>query len=141
MENKKYVFEDDVIFETDHFVVGQDWEVPICGFFIVATKRKIRSFMEFTDKESVEFMDVLRKVRKCMQKELDIDDVYMFQNEDTVHGFHLWMFPRLEWMEKFGRKIESVRPIMEYAEKNMMTGGQIEKVKRVAEGVRKALMK
>jgi len=60
---------------------------------------------------------------------LNIRDVYFFQNEDTKHNFHLWVFPRYDWMEKFGRKIESVKPIMNYAAQNMLGKEQIDKVK------------
>jgi len=33
-------------------------------------------------------------------------------------------------MEKFGRKIESVKPIMDYAEKNMQNQENIDKIKQ-----------
>jgi len=63
-----------------------------------------------------------------MKEVLKIKDVYFFQNEDSEHGFHLWLFPRLDWMEKFGRKIESVRPIMEYARDNMNNENDLRQV-------------
>jgi len=33
---------------------------------------------------------------------------------DESHQFHMWMIPRYEWMNEFGRSIESVRPILVY---------------------------
>jgi len=69
-----------------------------------------------------------------MKEILKIDEVYLFQNEDSDSPFHLWIFPRYRWMEKFGRKIQSVRPIMNYAKENMLN----EKVaKEVKEYVKK----
>ena len=65
-----------------------------------------------------------------MKDVLGIKDVYLFQNEDTEHDFHLWMFPRQNWMEKFGRKIESVRPIMNYAKEKMLDEDIFKKVKK-----------
>jgi hypothetical protein len=65
-------------------------------------------------------MNALRVVREGMLNELNIKDVYYFQNEDTEHGFHFWIFPRFDWMHKFGTKIESVRPIMDYAKESML---------------------
>lgn len=112
----KVLFPNEVILETNNFSVGQDWEVPIVGFFILSTKRTTRSVGDFTDVEAIEFGQIITKVRKAMSEVLNIDDVYIFQNEDTQHGFHLWMFPRHAWMEPFGRKIQSVRPIMEHAQ-------------------------
>jgi len=115
------IFPNEEVIKSKYFGVHQDWEVPIPGFLILAPHRKMRSIMDFTDEESVEFMNLIRKIRKGMLDVLNIEDVYFFQNEDTEHGFHLWIFPRLEWMEKFGRKIQSVRPIMNYAKENMVT--------------------
>ena len=112
----KVLFPDNTIFETETFNVGQDWEVPIEAFFIIGANDKTkRSFKDFSSEELHELVDILKSVRIAMEQVLDIKDVYIFQNEDTEHGFHVWMFPRHDWMEKFGRKIESVRPIMKEA--------------------------
>ncbi len=126
------LFPDEVILTTDNFIVAQDWEVPIAGFFILSTKRKIRSISEFNEEEAREFGVLIKKVRIGMGEALDINDVYFFQNEDSVHGFHLWMFPRYEWMKEFGAKIESVRPIMKYAQGLEITDELLAEVKKSA---------
>jgi len=82
------------------------------------------------DDELLEFPRVLKFVREGMRYALDVDEAYLFQNEDSAHHFHMWMFPRYDWMERFGRKIQSVRPIMEYARKELKTPQNIEEVKR-----------
>ncbi|EKD66596.1 MAG: HIT family hydrolase [uncultured bacterium (gcode 4)] len=125
----KILFSKDIVIDAMYFQINQDWEVPIPGFFILAPKRKIKSISEFTDEESIEFMNLLRKIRKWMREVLDIKDVYLFQNEDTDGDFHLWIFPRYIRMEKFGNKIESVRPIMNYAKENMVTDEIVKEVK------------
>ena len=117
----KILFPNENIISTDLFNVNQDWEVPIPGFFIIAPLRKLKSIDEFTDEEANEFINLIRKVRKGMRDILKIEEVYFFQNEDSKHGFHLWIFPRHKWMEKFGEKIESVKPIMNYAKENMLS--------------------
>ena len=126
----KYLFKNEIIISTNLFILEQDWEVPIEWSFVIASSRKIRSISEFTTEEWVEFMKILKKIRKWMNDVLWIEDVYFFQNEDTEHSFHLWIFPRHKWMEKFWRKIESVRPIMKFAQKNMLDKENIENVKR-----------
>ncbi len=130
----KILFPNENIITTDLFNVNQDWEVPIPGFFIIAPLRKLKSIDEFTDEEANEFINLIRKVRKGMRDILKIEEVYFFHNEDSKHGFHLWIFPRHKWMEKFGRKIESVKPIMNYAKENMLSDDVF---KEVRENVKK----
>lgn len=136
----KKLFPNENICTTKLFDLSQDWETPIPGFFILSPLRKVRSIVEFTDAEAAEFMDLIRKVRLGMLEILKIEDVYFFQNEDTQHNFHLWIFPRLPWMEKFGRKIESVRPIMNYATENLFNDDDTVKEVRKAVKVMKEYM-
>lgn len=133
MKNK-ILFPNENIVTTDLFSVNQDWEIPIPGFFIIAPLRKLKSIDEFTDEEASEFINLTRKIREGMRDVLKIEEAYFFQNEDSEHGFHLWIFPRHKWMEKFGRKIQSVRPIMNYAKENMLSEDVFEEVR---ESVRK----
>lgn len=113
------IFPDLTLTETEFFEVNQDWEVPITGFFIIAAKKERRSFGEFTDKEAEEFIFLLRKVRRAMKQVLDIDQVYLFQNEGSEHNFHVWLFPQHDWMEKFETGIKSVKPIIKHAKEKM----------------------
>lgn len=126
---KKILFSNENIIITSLFKIEQDQEVPIPGFFIVTSLRKIESIAEFTDEESAEFINLIRKIRKGMKEILGINIVYLFQNEDTEYNFHFWIFPRYDWMEKFGRKIQSVRPIINYAKDNMLDEDNISNVK------------
>ena len=128
MKNK-ILFPNDSVISTKNFEVSQDWEVPIPGFFILSPKRKMRSISEFNNNESIEFIMLLREVRKGMKDVLGIENIYFFQNEDTEHNFHVWIFPRYEWMERFGRGINSVKPIMEYSKKEMAKEDIIKEVK------------
>ena len=134
---KKILFPNENIITTKLFTVNQDWEVPIPGFFIVAPLRKIKSIDEFTDAEAIEFIKIVKEIRKGMREILKIEEVYLFQNEDSKHGFHLWMFPRYKWMEKFGTKIQSVRPIMIYAKENMLSENIFREVKEYVEKMKK----
>jgi hypothetical protein len=40
----------------------------------------------------------------------------------------MWMLPRYDWMDKFGAGTRSLKPITEYAMKNMRTEGNLTKV-------------
>ena len=139
------LFPDEIVIETERFTIAQDWEIPIPAFFIVSAKRSIRSITDFTPEEANEFMMLLVRVRLGMSDVLGITDAYLFQNEDSAHGFHIWVFPRHAWMEKFGRKIESVRPIMEYAKAHLRDKETLRDVhdaaREMSEYMRQALYK
>ena len=134
------LFPNEIILTTETFIVNQDREVPISAFFIIGSKdTSKRSILDFTDDELIELMITLKKVRAAMLEVLQIQDVYIFQNEDTDNGFHVWLFPRYAWMEEFGRKIQSVRPLMNHAKEYRVSDADIQEVKDVAEKVRKYL--
>lgn len=116
----EYLFKEEIVFTSDAFTIGQDWECPIPAFFILAPLRKIRTIDEFTEEEASEYIFLIRKLRKGMKEVLNIEEVYFFQNEDTKHNYHIWIFPRYDWMEPFGRGIKSVKPIMDYSINQMM---------------------
>lgn len=136
MTKTKILFPKEEVFDGEYFNVHQDWEVPISGFFIIASKRKIKSISQFTGKESKEFIDILCRVRRGMQDILGIKVVYIFQNEDTKDDFHLWLFPRHSWMERFGIKVQSVRPIINYAKENMINDSVINETKEYVKKMR-----
>ena len=125
----KVLFPNEKVITTKYFSVQQDSLVPIAGFFIIASLRKMKSISEFSDEEASEFINLIRKVRKGMKDVLNIEEVYFFQNEDSSYGFHFWIFPRHDWMKKFGRRIQSVRPIMNYAQENMLSDDISKEVK------------
>ncbi len=136
---EKKLFPTEQILSGKYFEVHQDWECPIAGFFIIAPKRQVRSFSEFTDEESVEFMDFLRRIRNGMREALGIKYFFVFENEDTEPNFHVWLFPRHPWMTKFGRSIESIRPAMNYAKQNMVNASSINLVKEYVKKMREYL--
>lgn len=122
------------IVKSEFFDTHQDYKIPIPGFLIVSSRRHIQSIDEFTDDEQSDFIKLICRLRAAQRKVLGIDVIYLIQEEDTVHHFHTWLFPRFAWMEeKFGRKIQSVRPIMEYAMENMKTESHIQEVEHATE--------
>ncbi|QTN00691.1 diadenosine tetraphosphate hydrolase [Sediminibacillus dalangtanensis] len=104
-----------VIVETEFFHAHQDVAYPIKGLIILASKRHIKGLDELTEKEQLDYIHLLARIRKAQRDILGIDFVYYFYNEDTTHHFHTWMVPRYPWMDAFGRSVESVRPVLLYA--------------------------
>lgn len=132
---------DGTIIITEHFDIHQDWEIPIPGFFIMASKRKIDSIADFNNGEIREFTELLCKLRRGMKDVLGIENVYLFQREDTESGFHLWVFPRFDWMERFGKKVESVRPIIDYANEKFKDGKNQEEISDMVKKIKKYMEK
>jgi len=136
---EEHISAKDTVLKTKYFDAHQDFEIPIPGFIIVSTRRHIQSIDEFTKKERKDYIETIYKIRDALRKALSIKVVYFHQEEDTSHHFHLWIFPRHDWMNKFGKKIQSVRPIIEYAKQKMKTEENLNEVKVSLEKMRNYL--
>ncbi|MCR8847051.1 diadenosine tetraphosphate hydrolase [Rossellomorea sp. SC111] len=121
-----------VVYETDYFHAHQDVAYPIRGLIILASKRHIKSFDELNEKEKIDYITILSRIRQAQRDVLGIEYVYYFYNEDTTHHFHTWMVPRYDWMYDFGRSVESLRPVLLHARNEM---NDDENVKEVMEAI------
>ncbi|MGE7981453.1 HIT family protein [Solibacillus sp. NPDC093137] len=128
-----------VVFETKYFHAHQDVAYPIKGLIILASKRHIKSFDELTEEEKLDYIQALTRIRQAQREVLNIENVYYFYNEDTTHHFHTWMVPRYEWMYKFGRSVESVRPTLLHARNHMNDSKNIEEVMTAIDLLKKDL--
>lgn len=118
-----------IIATSRYFTAHQDYEIPIPGFIILDSKRHLLSVDNFTEAEQQDFIKFLCRLRRGMRKVLKVSTVYLIQEEKDFEHFHLWIFPRYPWMEKrFGRKIQSVQPTMEYARENLKTASNLKKI-------------
>lgn len=130
------------IAETENFDVQQDYEIPIPGFMILASKKHLKGIEDFSEGERKEFIEFLYKIRKAMTDVLKVEYVYIIQEEDSIdHGshFHVWLFPRYDWMKEKG--IKHVRDIMEYARNEMKTKENLAIVKEKTIEIKKILEK
>ena len=123
-----------VIVETEHFHAHQDVAYPIKGLVILASKRHFKCLDEMTEEELSDYTSVLKRIRASQREALGIEYVYYFYNEDTTHHFHTWMVPRYEWMNSFGRSVESLRPVLLHARNEM---NNEENRRDMHEGIRK----
>lgn len=116
------------IYETKFFHAHQDVAYPIRGLVILASKRHVKCLDELTKEELNDYIHTLHLIRKAQRKVLRIEQVYYFYNEDTTHHFHTWMVPRYDWMDQFGRSIESVRPVLLHARQKRNDKDEIKKI-------------
>ncbi|ATP41033.1 diadenosine tetraphosphate hydrolase [Solibacillus sp. R5-41] len=128
-----------VVIETEYFHAHQDVAYPIKGLIILASKRHIKCFDELTEAEKLDYVNLLTKIRQAQREVLNIEHVYYFYNEDTIHHFHTWMVPRYEWMYDFGRSIESIRPVLLHARNNMNNEANMKEVLSAIENLTKEL--
>jgi len=106
------------IFETEHFILNQDAEVPLKGFLIVTSKKHVNSLIDFNENEVEELSSLLYKARKALSNLNICNEVTIVQEERSKH-FHIWLFPYYDWMqEKFGKGIKYLRDINEYVIEN-----------------------
>jgi diadenosine tetraphosphate (Ap4A) HIT family hydrolase len=128
-----------VIIETKYFHAHQDVAYPIEGLVILASKRHIKCLDELTEDERLDYINIMTLIRKAQREVLGIEYVYYFYNEDTTHHFHTWMVPRYDWMNEFGRSVESVRPVLLHARNHRNTVENNQKVMKAIEYLRNAL--
>jgi diadenosine tetraphosphate (Ap4A) HIT family hydrolase len=139
IQSKKVDLPVERIYETENFVVEQDFEWPIEGFLIIASKRHIHSILDFNKEEEKEFFSVLKKSRELLKKILKIEKIIIIQEEDcSASHFHVWLFPLYPWMKKIGTKVQDVRKIMNYAKENFSSKRDLEKIKDISKKLKQS---
>lgn len=128
------------IFETEYFHAHQDVAYPVPGQVIVAAKRHFKLLTDMTPAETSEFLPLVQKLRGQQAKQLGIEHVYYFYNEDTSHHFHLWMVPRYPWMAQFGKSIDAVRPALRHARDTMNSKAELAFVAESANKLRQGML-
>ncbi len=104
-----------IIFEGNIVKLAADPEVPIPGFLVVNVKKHVNSFSEFTPEERCEIANVIAHASSAL-KQLNVTQTITIVQEERSRHFHLWIFPTHPWMiEKFGKGVEHLRAISDYA--------------------------
>ena len=127
--------------ETEHFVLEQDFEWPIEGFLIVASKRHVFCLDELDEKETGECFALVRKARKALREVMGKKYVTMIFHEKTpTSHFHVWIFPWHKWMlENFSGKPHEVLDIMKFSKEHFSDEEHLNAIRVTAENIRKSL--
>lgn len=127
--------------ETEHFVLEQDFEWPIEGFLIVASKRHVFCLDELDEEETEECFALVRKARKALREVMGTKYVTMIFHEKTpTSHFHVWLFPWHDWMlEKFSGKPHEVSDIMKFSKEHFSDEKNLNAIRVTVENIRKTL--
>lgn len=127
-----------IAYENERFILSQDWEVPILGFFIVSPKKHIEKLEELTKNERDEMFDIVDKTIKIL-RENNICDRFdiIFEEREDKHS-HVWIIPRYAWMNEIcDRIIKNIGTILDYAKKNFRTRDVYEQISQITKIVKK----
>lgn len=127
-----------IAYENDKFILSQDFELPIQGFFVVSPKRHIETFGELTSSERIEIFEIVNKTIEILKNNNICERFDVIFEEKRNKHFHIWIMPRYKWMEEFGGNIISnIGEIFEYSKTNMRIKENLEKINEITNIVRK----
>lgn len=116
-----------LVYESENFTISQDFELPILGMLIIASKRHVNSFTELTQVERLECMELISKTLKIL-KENNICQTYSIIQEEKSH-FHIWLLPNHSYMLKnFGNPVKNISKIFQDSLKNLKNKETIDKI-------------
>ena len=126
-----------ILHETGAFLLHQDPTNPIPGFLIIALKRHISSFADFSPEEKAEFSAILFEARNALNTIEGFKFCTIIQEERAPH-FHAWILPYYDWMDgiKHGT-INDIIPLLTYSKENWKTSDKIDLVLDAAAKVKK----
>lgn len=129
-------------YENDNFTVAQDWELPIEGFFIVAPKRHIEKFSEFTVDERNEMFDIVDKTIKVLRENNICDRFEIIFEEKENRHLHVWIMPRHKWMHEIVDDIiDNIGTVFDYAKNNFRNEEVYKKINNISDIVKNNMIK
>jgi len=118
-----------VLYKNDNFFITQDFELPIDGFIIISSIRHVEKFTDLNDNERINLMSLINKTLKILRENNVCEEFNIILEEKQGYHFHVWLMPRHKWMiEKFGKVLKKIKPIQDYALKNLRTEENINKI-------------
>ena len=86
------------IYEDDDIKITQDAQIPIPGFYIIATKGIYKKLCYMDIELYKKCLNYVAKVRKLLKEEFNIENAYMYYDEHykKPSSTHLWVMPVYE---------------------------------------------
>ena len=124
-------------YEDDNYTISQDWKLPIPGFIVVSPKRHIEKFNELSDNERIEIFKIVDKIIEILINNDICDRFNVICEEKEKRHFHIWIMPRYKWMSDLvGNITENIGKIFSYAENNLSTKENVEKIQEITNLIR-----
>ena len=131
-----------IIYETNYFILTQDFSRPINGFVVISSKRHAATYDELTCEERTELAELLFKTQKSL-KNLGVCDYFNIYVAEYKEGhFHLQILPRYKWMEdERGTIIGNLNRGFNYAKKNLNTEENLNQIIETIEKLKTEMKK
>ncbi len=119
--NREFSLPCQLVYEDDICIINQDWETPINGFIIIATKRHVCLFEELADEERNHIFGIANKITKILRKHGIVKNFNIHFDEKADGHFHVWILPRDNWKERGIDPTKDYRLVSKYAIENLRT--------------------
>lgn len=108
-----------IAYESNNFILSQDWELPIEGFFVISPKRHIEKLSELTVSEKKELYEIIDKTIEILTNNNICDYFNVTMPSEAGRHFHAWVMPRYLWMSNLADNITgNIDMIFDYAKNN-----------------------
>ena len=124
-----------ILYETENFILAQDFSRPINGFMVISAKRHVVTYDALTFEERSELAELIFKTQRAL-KNLGVCDYFNIYAAEYGEGhFHLQILPRYKWMEdERGTIIGNLNRGFSYAKENLNTE---ENLRQISETLQK----
>lgn len=105
---KNGINKDYLVYESDNFIVEQDFDIDKEAYIVIVSKRHISKISEFNEIEETEFIELLKRVREGIEIIYGINFALLTQKEKTNGHFHFCIFPETYIPNKIKVKIKRI---------------------------------
>lgn len=82
------------VWENESFVIRQDAECPVPGFYILSTKKHIMTIGDLSPREAAQIGIISNRLRVNMLNALGIQRIHMILEERMINPhLHIWFLP------------------------------------------------
>lgn len=82
------------IWENDHFVIRQDAECPVPGFYIVAARQHIHSVGDLSVDQAGMLGIIINRLREHMRRSINVQRLHIILEERMISPhLHIWLLP------------------------------------------------